>query len=54
LPLLIAMSIAPLLGALIFDAAGADGTLGLLSAMATLNVLLVCALKLSIPKPEQR
>jgi MFS family permease len=50
LPLLIAMSIAPLIGALAFNAAGANGTLGLLASMATLNVALVCALKLSIPK----
>ncbi|MBV8838028.1 MAG: MFS transporter, partial [Alphaproteobacteria bacterium] len=50
LPLLIAMSVAPLIGALIFNAAGADGTLGILASMATLNVALVGALKLSIPK----
>jgi len=50
LPLLIAMSIAPLIGALIFNAAGADGTLGLLASLAGLNVVLVCALKVSIQK----
>src|SRR5581483_325327 len=50
MPLLIAMSIAPVIGALTFNTAGVDGTLGLLAAIATLNVALVCALKLSIPK----
>lgn len=50
LPLLIAMSVAPLFGALIFNAAGADGTLAVLASMATINVALVGALKLAIRK----
>jgi len=44
LPLLISMSIAPLIGALVFNAAGADGTLALLASLAAANVLLVAVL----------
>jgi MFS family permease len=44
LPLLISMAVSPLVGASLFQAAGADGTLALLAAIAAANVVLVAVL----------
>jgi MFS family permease len=44
LPILLSMSLSPLLGASVFKLAGADGMLALLTAIATVNVLLVIVL----------
>ena len=41
LPILLSMSLSPLIGAFVFKLAGADGTLGLLALIAIVNVLLV-------------
>jgi predicted MFS family arabinose efflux permease len=44
LPILLSMSLSPLVGAFVFKMAGADGTLALLAAIASINVLLVAVL----------
>jgi MFS transporter len=44
LPILLSMSLSPLVGAFVFKIAGADGTLALLAAIAATNVLLVAVL----------
>jgi predicted MFS family arabinose efflux permease len=44
LPILLSMSLSPLIGAFVFKVAGADGTLALLAAIAAMNVLLVTVL----------
>jgi predicted MFS family arabinose efflux permease len=44
LPILLSMSLSPLVGAFAFKMAGADGTLALLAAIAAANVLLVAVL----------
>src|SRR5207244_1621653 len=44
LPILLSMSLSPLVGAFVFKMAGADGTLGLLALIAVVNVLLVSLL----------
>jgi predicted MFS family arabinose efflux permease len=44
LPILLSMSLSPLVGAFVFKAAGADGTLALLASIAAVNVLLVAVL----------
>jgi hypothetical protein len=41
LPILLSMSLSPLVGAFVFKMAGADGTLALLASIAATNVLLV-------------
>jgi hypothetical protein len=41
LPILLSMALSPLIGAVVFKAAGADGTLALLASIAGVNVLLV-------------
>jgi Major Facilitator Superfamily len=41
LPILLSMSLSPLIGAFVFKVAGADGTLALLTLIAGMNVLLV-------------
>jgi hypothetical protein len=41
LPILLSMSLSPLVGAFVFKMAGADGTLALLASIAAMNVLLV-------------
>jgi predicted MFS family arabinose efflux permease len=44
LPILLSMSLSPLVGAFVFKMAGADGMLALLTAIAAVNVLLVAVL----------
>src|SRR5258708_946118 len=44
LPILLSMSLSPLIGAFVFKMAGAHGTLELLAAIAAVNVLLVAVL----------
>jgi MFS family permease len=44
LPILLSMSLSPLIGAFVFEMAGADGTLALLASIAAANVLLVAVL----------
>jgi len=44
LPIMIAMAASPFAGAVVFQAGGADWTLGMLAALASINVLLVAAL----------
>ena len=51
-PNLIAQSASPSIGALMMQMLGADGTLGVLFAMAMLDVALVIALFLILPKPS--
>jgi hypothetical protein len=52
LPILIAMAVSPYLGGLAFQRGGADWALGLLAGLALSNVLLVCALKLSLARQD--
>ena len=53
LPILIAMAVSPYLGGLAFQQGGADWAFGLLAGLALSNLVLVCALKLSIArKPD--
>jgi MFS family permease len=50
LPILIAMAVSPYVGGLAFRQGGADWAFGLLAALALSNVVLVCALKLSVAR----
>jgi hypothetical protein len=43
-PIMIAMAASPFAGAIAFQAGGADWTLGMLAALAVINVLLVTLL----------
>jgi predicted MFS family arabinose efflux permease len=52
LPILIAMAVSPYVGGLAFQRGGADWALGLLAGLALTNVLLVCALKLSLARKD--
>lgn len=46
LPILISMALSPLVGAMAFQAGGADATLAMLTGLAFVNVVLVAALRL--------
>ena len=50
LPILVAMAVSPYVGGLAFQRGGADAALGVLAGLALANVLLVCALKLSLAR----
>ena len=55
LPLLVAMAVSPFVGGLAFEWGGAEWTLGLLAAIASLNVVLVVLLRImSLRRPSAR